>query len=291
MAVYEKPNASGLWSWLRLEAGVAVVVVLAMIAGLLALRARSNSAVASLGGPFASVEADGLQMSIAVPQGPYFLSELLEVQMTLANHGLTAYQVQGSPVPSYCDPALSVRQSGGQPPTWPQPQGPTIPHLSCASVPTTLAPGEQWSLVQFILLTPSGRVTLSAQATFETVVSTEPDGSTSSTGGVGPFTQGWPSVTIQVAPQVPVNRAIALVAADGHLTISAPPGARAHLYYLYIVSCSEDDGSSFGHTNGYWQPISSTVLAEPSCPGTQERWRYSVAAPGYAIASGMLGGQ
>lgn len=145
--------------------------------------------------------------------------------------------------------------------------------------------------MQFIPLTPSGSVTLSAQATFITVVSTEPDGSTSSTGDPGPFATGWPSLTIQVAPQVAPNRTITLAAANGHLHIAAPPDARTHLYYLYSFACSEGGGNGYGGTNGYWQPITSMVLAEPSCPGTQERWQYSVAAPGYAIASGMLGGQ
>ncbi|MGO8951304.1 MAG: hypothetical protein ACLQUY_27350 [Ktedonobacterales bacterium] len=288
MASQEKSNHSGLWSKRPLQASVAVILALAVIAGLLVLRARLDGAVASLGGPSASVAAGGLQMTIAVPPGPYFLSELLEVQMTLANQSQTTYQVQGDPRPSYCDSAIWVGQSGGEPPTY---QWPTFPDLRCAELPSTLAPGEQWSILQFIPLTPSGRVTLSAQATFYTIVSTEPDGGTEENGGPGPFTNGWPSLTIQVAPTVPANRTIALAAENGRLSISPPPGARAHLYYLYIVTCAEGGGTGEGQTNGYWQPVSSTPLAEPSCQGTHERWQYSVAAPGYAIASGMLGGQ
>jgi hypothetical protein len=289
MAAHEQPNPAGLWSKRRLEAGIAVVVVLAVVTGVLVLHARSDSVVDLLGGPSATVEAGGLQMSIALPPGPYFLSELLEVQLTLANHSQTAYQVNGFPRPSYCDSAIWVGQSGGQPPTY---QWPTFPDLRCAILPSTLAPGAQWSFVQFIPLTPSGRVTLSAQATFITIESTEPVGGGAVYGaGVGPFTQGWPSLTIQVAPQVPANHTIALAAASGRLSISAPSGARAHLYYLYIVTCSEGGGTGEADSNGYWRPISSMVLGEPSCQGTQERWRYSVAAPGYAIASGMFGDQ
>jgi hypothetical protein len=292
MAAQEQPHPAGLWSKRRLEAGIAVIVVLAVIAGLLVLRARSESAVASLGGPSASARAGGLQMSIAVSPGPYFLSELLEVRLTLANQSQTTYSVEGSLQPNYCDSALWVGQSGGEPPDYQWPMLPLLQSVRCAILPSTLAPGEHWSSVQFIPLTPSGRVTLSAQATFANVVSTEPDGGTVSTGGVvGPFTRGWPSVTLQVAPQVPANRAIGLAAANGRLSISPPPGARAHLYYVYIVTCSQGGGTGEADSNGYWQPISSTVLAEPNCSGTQERWRYSVAAPGYAITSGVLGGQ
>jgi hypothetical protein len=280
MAAQEQPNPAGLWSKRRLEAGIVVIVVLAVIAGVLVLRARSESAVASLGGPSASARAGGLQMSIAVSPGPYFLSELLEVQLTLANQSQTTYSVEGFLKPNYCASALWVGQSGGQPPAYQWPMLPILQSVKCALLPSTLAPGAHWSSVQFIPLTASGSVTLSAQAAF-----------VASTGGVGPSTRGWPSVTIQVAPRVPANRTIALAAATGRLSISAPPGARAHLYYVYIVDCSQGGGTGEAAMSGYWQPISSTVLAEPNCSGTQERWRYSVAAPGYAIASGVLGGQ
>jgi hypothetical protein len=280
MAAQEHPHPAGLWSKRRLAAGIAVLVVLAVIAGALVLRARSESTVASLGGPSATARAGGLQMSIAVSPGPYFLSELLEVQLTLANQSQTTYSVEGFLQPNYCASALQVGQSGGEPPDYQWPMLPLLQSRSCVRASSTLAPGERWSSVQFIPLTASGWVTLSAQANI-----------VASTGGVGPFTRGWPSVTLQVAPQVPANRAIALAAANGRLSISAPPGARAHLYYVYIVTCSQGGGTGEAVISDYWQPIASTVLAEPNCSGTQERWRYSVAAPGYAIASGVLGGR
>ena len=70
MAAREQPNSVGLRSRRRLEAGIAVVVVLAVVAGVLVLRARFESAVALLGGPSASARAGGLQMSIALPPDP-----------------------------------------------------------------------------------------------------------------------------------------------------------------------------------------------------------------------------
>jgi hypothetical protein len=280
MAAQDQPHPARLWSKRRLGAGIAMVVVLTVIAGVLVLRARSESAVGSLGGPSASVEAEGLQMSIAVSPGPYFLSELLEVHLTLANRSQTTYSVEGFLPPNYCASALSVQQSGGEPPDYQWPMLSILQSRSCVQASSTLAPGAQWSSVQFIPLTASGSVTLSAQANI--VVST---------GGVGPFTRGRPSVTLQVAPRVPANRTITLAAANGRLSISAPPGARAHLYYVYIVTCSEGGGTGEAVTSDYWQSIPSTVLAQPDCQGTQERWRYSVAAPGYAIVSGVLGGR
>src|SRR5262249_20334484 len=289
MADSEQPTTAGWWSRRRLTAGVAVVVVLAVVAGLLVFRvlgARSEGAGASLGGPSASVAASGLQLTLEVSPGPYFLSELLAVQLTLANHAQTTYQVDGEPRPSFCDPALRVEQSGGHSPTY---RWPTFPLFPCAAPLTRLAPGEHWSLVEFEPLTASGRVTLSAHATFDTIVSSEPGG-TVVTGGVGPFTYGWPALTIQVASQVPANRTIALAGANGRLTIAAPPGARAPLYYLYLITCAVVVGAGYEGGSAYWQPIASTVLAEPSCPGTHARWQYAVAAPGYAVASGEQGG-
>jgi hypothetical protein len=280
MAAQAQPTHLGWW-WRRwLAAGIVVVLVLALLAGVLVLQARFGGALS------ASVEAGGLQMSIAVPPGPYFLSELLEVRLTLANHSQTTYQVRGRPESSACDTAIWVGQSGGGPPTY---QFPIVLIGHCAPGVSTLAPGAQWSFALFLPLTSCGSVTLSAQAAFLTIISTEPDGSTTSAAGVGPFTRGWPSVAIQVVPlpRVPINRTITLAVANDRVSISAPPGAQ--LYYLYGVACWEGGGTGYASTNGYWQPISSTTLAEPSCPGGPERWQYWVAAPGYAIASGMLG--
>src|SRR5262249_22304885 len=142
---------------------------------------------------------------------------------------------------------------------------------------------------EFVPLQASGPVTLSAHASFYTIVSSEPGGSVA-TGGLGPFTQGWPALTIQVEPQVPANRTIALVGANGRLTVAAPPGARGHLYYVDLFICTQGDGTGYAVETAYWKPLASAVLAEPSCPGTHARWRYSVAAPGYAVASGEQGG-
>jgi hypothetical protein len=129
---------------------------------------------------------------------------------------------------------------------------------------------------------------LSAQATFY-AASVDPQ--THSTPELYPFTHGWPTLNIRVAPQVPPGHMISLAAANGRLTISAPQGARDHLYYVYIVRCGQPNaGTGEAITNEYWQPVTSTLLTEPACDGTNEVWLYSVAAPGYAIASGEFGG-
>ena len=60
-------------------------------------------------------------------------------------------------------------------------------------------------------------------------------------------------------------------------------GARAHLLYMYNVSCKEGSGSMWTG-NFAWGVISTTTLDEPGC-GPEESWAVSVAAPGYAIAT------
>src|SRR5262245_60955658 len=113
MADHEHPTAAGWWMRRRLAVGVATLVALGAVAGRLVfrvLRAPSERAVVSLGGPSASVAAGGLQL-------------------TLATDAQTTYQVKGDPRPSYCFSALWAEQSGGQSPTF---QWPTFPLQHCA---------------------------------------------------------------------------------------------------------------------------------------------------------------
>ncbi len=48
----------------------------------------------------------GLEATLRVVPGPYFLSELLPVDITLTNHSHTTYQLEGFPVANPCDQAL-----------------------------------------------------------------------------------------------------------------------------------------------------------------------------------------
>ena len=60
MAAQEQPNSVGLWSRRRLEAGIAVAVVLAVLAGVLVLQARLGGAPsASARGRWAADEHRG----------------------------------------------------------------------------------------------------------------------------------------------------------------------------------------------------------------------------------------
>jgi hypothetical protein len=63
-------------------AGVAVLLVLAVIAGLLVLRARSDGTIVSLGGPSASVDGDPYRMWAR--EEDYVVSKPFEHQ--LASH-------------------------------------------------------------------------------------------------------------------------------------------------------------------------------------------------------------
>jgi hypothetical protein len=58
------------------------------------------------------VEASGLEMSMSITPGPYFLSEVLVADMTLTNHTNTTFMLREG----LCYPALRLKQTGGKSP-------------------------------------------------------------------------------------------------------------------------------------------------------------------------------
>ncbi len=63
-------------------------------------------------------EAGGIQLSLRLATGPYFLSELLPVRIALRNHTSHALSLDGDPTPDFANPALGVSTSGGTFPTY-----------------------------------------------------------------------------------------------------------------------------------------------------------------------------
>ena len=67
------------------------------------------SSAPPVGPPVAAVvRAGGVTMSVRVPPGPYFLSELLPVDVALSNHSRTLITLGGAAVPSPCGSALDA---------------------------------------------------------------------------------------------------------------------------------------------------------------------------------------
>ncbi|WP_201375552.1 hypothetical protein [Ktedonobacter robiniae] len=254
---------------------LAAVVVVGLILGSWALfRAYPSSSgtptlISDSGsGPTAQTQAGGLQASMHVLiSGPYFLSELLPVDVSLTNHTHQAIVLEGiNRTADLCfSSALMVQVTAGSNPSF------TFPRLEVACINpvfvTEIKPGQTITIHQYIPLTRSREVTLTM----------EPSSHLSD-----PLDGHWPTVHIQVNPQVPQNRALSLQRQQRQVIINIPAGAKAHLLYMQTITCE-----SYHDSRGnQWAPLSTIVLHEPVCPTTHPHWEYIVSAPGYSIVSG-----
>jgi hypothetical protein len=235
----------------------------------------------------ATVRAGGLQVSLYLPRGPFFLGELLPVTVSLSNHSAKAIGYLGAPTAIACIPALRADLTGGSPPLYTLPAM-LLPHCP-APLLRRLGAGQTLIMHLLVPLTASGRVTLAAHAMFASVTRGG-SGTLTISSGPGPFMARWPSMTITVAPQAPPDRAIHLFHVGpldlpfphvhSQVFVAAPRDAASHVLYQSSATCT-----GMGEGTLYWQPLRSTVIHEPGC-GSDETWTIMVSAPGYAIAGG-----
>lgn len=269
----------------RLVANLLVALaVLGLILGSWALFRTypfSNSTPASTPvsetGPVAQAQNGGLEASVHVLiGGPYFLSELLPIDVLFTNHTQSMVGLGGSlriannSVANPCfPPELLVQVTKGDSPSY---LFPTL-SVACAQpyIVTEVEPGQTVTIHQYAPLTESGEVVLTRG---ELLPGRFAD----------PLNRRWPTVhmQVQVNPQVLQDRALSLLSQDGQVIISGPAVAKAHLLYMQSITC---DGYNVADPS-QWTPLSSTVLHEPACPTAHRHWTYVVSAPGYAIVSG-----
>ncbi|EFH89598.1 hypothetical protein Krac_11163 [Ktedonobacter racemifer DSM 44963] len=252
------------------------VVVVGLILGSWALfgaypfsKGTSASRIVSGSGPAAQTQASGLQASMHVLiSGPYFLSELLPVDVSLTNHTHQTVALEGiNRTADLCfSSALMVQVTAGSNPSF------TFPRLEVGctnpAFVTEVKPGQTITIHQYVPLTRSREVTLTMGLSSLHL----PD----------PLKGHWPIVHMQVNPQVPQDRALSLQQQQKQVMISIPAGAKAHLLYMQTINCE----SYFDSGGDHWMPLSTTVLYEPTCPTKRPHWEYIVSAPGYSIVSG-----
>lgn len=227
----------------------------------------------ALTGPIATVDVNGLVLTLRAAAGPYFLRELLPVDISLANHTNATLHVR-----SGCGRAFYVTQEGGGAPTYQMPSARVV--LSCpGAFPTDLAPGQTLSASDLLLLTASGHLTVTAHVSLDTVT-TFPGGGWVISNGPDPFAGREPTLPLTVAASAPPNRTVGLWRFGTRVFVIAPPQALAHLVYMYSASAGGCQTSNFA-----WQPITMPVLDEHPCAGRYGTWSYAVGAPGYAVAS------
>lgn len=230
-------------------------------------------------------EAGGLEASMEITGAPYFLSEIVAVDLSLTNHSHTTFMLEGrsSVTYSFCDvPALSVNSSGGNAPFYTLPQMPPIPCPGPGS--TQFKPGQTISLREYYVLSGSGHVKLTEGAQFLSQV-VDSHGNISITVGHSPLDGHWPTIELNVNSRVPADRTLSFHMQGPHAFIDAPLAAQHHLLYEYNVSCQVAGGG--GEIGEFiWQPIQGNEVSEPGCSGKGVKWIFAFGAPGFAVVSG-----
>src|SRR5919202_6646113 len=216
------------------------------------------SGAPAMGPPVAAVvRAGGVAMSVRVPPGPYFLSELLPVDVALSNHSRAPLTLGGAAVPSPCGSALGAWLTGGTAPHFVLRASTTHGCPAFAGGTTKVAPGHTLTIHQWLPLTASGHLTLMAGAHF-LKVSMAPGGGQAITTGVNPLGGRWPSLVLPVAPTVPAGRTLTLIQIGPAVFVRVPLRLRSQLRYLYGVSCRDPQGTGrTGSGNFAWQPLAS----------------------------------
>lgn len=234
--------------------------------------------------PRAQTQAGGLDATLQVLiAGPFFLRELLPVDVSLTNQTQQAVLLfeQHTTADLCHDSALMARLSAGSDPSVVFPPIPI--GFDCDNVlrTTQVQPGETLTIHQYVPVTRSGAVTLSMQSARLCTPATPPCRSATPAPYL-PLDGHWPTVQLQVQPQVPQDRAITLHEQPGRILIDAPAGAQGQLLAMQSVDCGLT-----GVVNGArWTPLATNVLEEPACPSASPNWTYILSAPGYAIVSG-----
>ncbi|GHO60943.1 hypothetical protein [Ktedonobacter robiniae] len=231
-----------------------------------------------------SVQAGGFEMMLGITPGPYFISEMLEVNIVLTNHTSKTQRV-GVPFGNGCGyaPGLSIKED-----LQPAFELPPMDH-SCppgAGQHFQIAPGQTLSVHKYFVLQWSGNIILTSYVEFDTGTNglTRPTQS--------PLEGHLPTLHIQVSPQVPQDRQLTAHVTAPRITVDAPAPARAHLQYLYDKSCTNDRtasnpmGDSYGTGNFGWEALRGTTLNLPGCSMKHITWDYAIGAPGYAVAFG-----
>jgi hypothetical protein len=228
----------------------------------------SAAGIWALGGPSATVDVGGLVLTLDIAPGPYFLRELLPVSVSLTNHTRATVHVPRGEGMSGCGGAFNVTQDGGGAPTYQMPTTPFI--FSCPLMPLDdLAPGQTRSAPDLLLpLQASGHLTLTAHVAFFRM---------------NPFAGREPALSLTVAPSAPPDRTLNLWRHTSRVIVLGPPGALAHLVYMFNASAGGCGTGNFG-----WEPLRLPVLDAHPCAGRYGTWTYAVGAPGYAVASETL---
>lgn len=271
---------------------------------------KRTSGTSQLAGPLGpptgvDVQWDGLEMNMRVTPGPYFLGELLAVDLSLTNHTHPTVTLGGTRHTSddlLCgDSSLLPEQNGGTAPHYSLFTTPVQMIISCNAIrlpgpysDLAFAPGQTVTGSFYVLLTNSGEVTLAGAAFFYVLPTNSQKGEWQRNSG--PLTGHLPVLRIHVMPQVPADRQLSILHEDSKSsTIQAPTGL--HLLAQTYVICQDSAGHPWASgtiwNRDYWQPLSRSVVQRPACNGsglTVAQWKYAIGAVGYEVKQGYYPG-
>jgi len=249
-------------------------------------------------------QAAGLEITMRITPGPYFLSEMLVADLSLTNHSPTTFLLQGTwdnpgtPRNDPCQAPLKIVMTGGESPYDTKLQH-DLAAFACNSSPETgtfqLPAAHAITVRQYIAITSSGHLALTARAAFQKVALGQDD-VVHVFPATGPLDGHWPTLHVLVQTQVPSGRLLSLQPQASQVIVDAPPAARGQLLYMSVYAC--DLGGGGGEQGGAdrWIALPTMTIQKPQCafsvsngtptPGRFVRWAYVVGAPGYTLASG-----
>jgi hypothetical protein len=239
--------------------------------------------------------ADGFERMFKITPGPYFLGELLEVDLSITNHTHTTYWLGSTVSTSPCPGILKITTIGGG-----------SPHVanfqrSWASIPETMfkcntpfvpplplgvrvAANHTITIKQYALLTNSGHLTLTANVAFQKT--------TNEFGGH--FTldiSTTASLQLFVSALAPLDRQLSVNEQKTQVVVAVPPAITGHLLYETGFVCSQGDSGVY--ETGVGAGLRPTIVVRmPRCTSATPQkvlwWVYVVGVPGYALVSGKV---
>jgi hypothetical protein len=280
----------------RFASMLAAVLVVAAITGasLLLFQQHNSKTTISIPNPGAQPgnrvtafsAAGGFEMTLSLTPGPYFLSELLAVNISLTNSTQKTAYVGIPFTGSACGYITGVQVTGKDTPEFviPIPTDHSCPAFGSS---TSIKPGQTLTVLKYLPLTNSGHLTLTAETAFYT--STPQSQYPFPKQISSPLDGHWPSIQIEVASKVPAGRTISYHRDGSRIFVNAPTDARHQLQYLYSVFCSDYTGQGGTGTGNYgWEALQKNVVGEPGCPGKNVQWAFAFGLPGYGIVQGSV---
>lgn len=211
-------------------------------------------------------------MTLSITAGPYFLSEMLEVNISLTNLGPNSYYVGLPFVSNSCGSWSGVVISGGIDPQY------TIPvstDHSCPYFPRTATLGAGQTLMYhgYQPLTSSGKQTLQASTDFfDSSFSANNAGAHFPRQVTSAFEGHWPALQIDVASHAPVGRQLSYKMDGTRAILQVPNGNIVNGLYLYSVSCGDIAANTYSGTGNYsWANMIGNAVTAPGCDG----WKFA----------------